>query len=381
MKILFVQIVRKLAGSEKYIIEVMPLLREKGIDCEFLCVALKEDSMRHLEVTEKLETLDIKVHTIISDTTFSYALLKKIYAVVKIGNYDLINSHLIHADVWMACVKRLFDKNLILVSTKHGYGNAFTTKHGHDASKRMYDSYYFSAVFAEKSVQRSLLISKGLQNLYTALKICKKEKTEVISYGFITEYTPPAKNEGYRISPNQLCIVARLLELKGHKYVLQALPKVIEQIPDVQLVLVGDGEEKDNLDHLIQELQLTDYVKFMGFRKDAMAFIANSDIMVLPSKSEGFGIVFLEAYEVKTPVIAFDVPACNEVIIHNETGFLVTPFDIEELSQRIIELLQSKEKQKRFTENAYKRLKTFHTPERMVKETVQFYYKALENKN
>lgn len=377
MKVLFVQIIRNLAGSEKYIIEAMPLLKKKGIDCEFLCVALTEDGDNYKKVTNQLEAEGIKVHYVFSKNTLNYTLLKNIYTIVYNGKYDLVNSHLIHADVWLALVKFLFNWQMKLVSSKHGYGDAFTTKFGHDTTKRLYNAYYFAALFAEKAVTRSLMISKGLQNLYTTLKICKKENTEVIPYGFTTNYNPPENNEAYRSSANQICIVARLIELKGHKYVLQALTKVVKHIPDVQLILVGDGTEKENLQHLVEELDLSNHVQFMGFRKDAVAFIANSDVKILPSKSEGLGIVFLEAYRVKTPVIAFDVPACNEVIIQNETGFLVKPFDINELADKIIELLQSKKLQAKFTENAYERLTTYYNPERMITETIQFYNNAL----
>lgn len=377
MKILFIQIIRGLSGSEKYIIETMPLLKERGVDCEFLCVHLPQDGDKYRLVTNPLEEQSINVHYIETKSTLNYALLKNINKVVKKGNYDLVNSHLIHADMWMAMVKILFNRKLVLVSGKHGYDDVFTQKFGHDPTKRLYNAYYFSALFAERFINRSFAISTGLCKLFEALKISNPKKMDRIYYGFRTNYTPNPDSKKLRTSPQQLCIVGRLLKLKGHEFAFRALQIVLQKFPETQLVIIGDGVERENLEQLTKDLKLENHIQFKGFQKNAMDYMAQSDIVLVPSKSEGFGIVLIEAFEVKIPAIAFDVPASNELIEDGKSGYLIKPFEVEDLANRIIELLGDEAKRTFLANNAYQRLKNYFTPERMADETIAFYKKAL----
>ncbi len=379
MKVLFVQIIRGLSGSEKYFIEIMPMLKKQGIDCEFLCVHLTEDQDKYKVVTTPLEQSGIKVHCIESRNTLNYGLLKAINTVVKAGQYDLLHAHLLYSEVWLTLVKILFNRKLKLVSTKHGYDEKFTHLYGFDPSKRLYNLYYFLCRFTEKFMLRSFTISQGLHKLFIGINICKADKLDLIYYGFEKKFATLRQENTYREAPQQLLIVGRLMPYKGHTYVLDAMPKVIEQFPDVKLLIIGTGPIEQELKEQVKTLQIEKAVDFKGYSTAAMQYMASSDILIVPSKSEGFGIVFVEAFEVKTPIVAFDVHASNELIEDGKSGHLVRPFDVDEMAEKIIDLLIHPEKRKLFVENGYKRLAHPFNPKRMVTETMTFYERVLKN--
>ncbi len=98
-----------------------------------------------------------------------------------------------------------------------------------------------------------------------------------------------------------------------------------------------------------------------------------SDVVLVTSRAEGFGVVFLEAFNAKTPVVAFDVPAANELIVNQESGALAKPYDVHDLAKQIITLLQNEQTGKMYAARSYTRLKNDFALKNMVDETIQWY--------
>ncbi len=377
MKILYIQIVRALAGSEKYFNEIMPMLKAKGIDCEFLCVHLSEDKGNHKKVTDPLEKSGIKVHYIETESRLNFSLLKDINAIIKSNNYDFVNTHLIYGEVWLALIKIFFNRKVRILSTRHGYNAAFTDQYGFDPDKRVYNPFYLLTRFAGMFSEGSIAVSQALKDFYIGQKICKEGKVDVVHHSFDFNFDVSSSNSSIKKAKHQLVIVGRLIAFKGHRYLFSAIGKLVKKYPDIQLFVVGSGEIEQELKQQVQDLKLEKNIIFEGFKKNVLEYMAASDIVMIPSTSEGFGIVFLEAFAAKTPVIAFDVSASNEIIIDEETGLLVTPYDVDEMAQKIDELLSNPSKRKVLSEKAYQRLNTHFKPERMVDETIAFYRKML----
>ena len=183
------------------------------------------------------------------------------------------------------------------------------------------------------------------------------------------------KEEGikYRKFSPQIVIVGRLTKIKGHAYLFDAMPKIIEQFPNVQLLVMGEGIEHDALSIRAEKLGIQKNISFMGFQDNPYAFIEQSDIIALPSLYEPFGLVYIESFALKTPVVAFDVQACNEIIVHNETGMLVKAKDSEALATSIISLLQNTGERNRLAENGYRQYVSYYNTARMIKDTADWY--------
>lgn len=137
-----------------------------------------------------------------------------------------------------------------------------------------------------------------------------------------------------------LVTVARLSQPKGHADLIEALALLRGRWPQLQCVCVGDGELKGQLERLAGERGLSSMCRFVGSRDDVMEFYAAADVVVLPSHSEGFPFVILEALAMGKPVIATSVNGVPEVIEHMETGLLVNARDVVGLAGAIHSLLE-----------------------------------------
>lgn len=130
-------------------------------------------------------------------------------------------------------------------------------------------------------------------------------------------------------------------QYKGYDQVLRALPAVLQRFPDVRYVIVGDGPDRGRVEALSKELRVEERVVFAGYvQNDELPAHYNlCDVFVMPSKGEGFGIVFLEALSCGKPVIAGDKDASVEAVLGGELGILVDPDSVEEITEAICRVL------------------------------------------
>ena len=146
--------------------------------------------------------------------------------------------------------------------------------------------------------------------------------------------------------------VGRLVERKGQDMVLKALPSVLRDVPNAHYVIVGSGEDEARLKLLVHELNLSDFVTFVGYVSDEElpAYYAACDLFVMVSREilergdlEGFGIVYLEANLMGKPVVAGASGGIRDAVVDGETGLLANPENVEEIADAIIRLLKNKE--------------------------------------
>jgi len=142
------------------------------------------------------------------------------------------------------------------------------------------------------------------------------------------------------LSAGQLVIgaVGRLEEQKGHRYLLAALPELQRQIPNLVVLIVGEGREEEKLESQVRELKLTDTVRFLGTRRDLPEIFRALDIFVHPSLWEGLPLALLKAMGAGLPVVATRVSGSREVIEDGVNGCLVAPGEPEALARAILEL-------------------------------------------
>lgn len=150
----------------------------------------------------------------------------------------------------------------------------------------------------------------------------------------------PRKKLGLRQETKIVGCVGRLIELKGHAFLIHAFARLSQRIPDAVLLVIGDGPLLEGLKSLTESLGVADKVVFTGRRDDARAMMAGMDVLVLPSRYEGSGRVLLEAMSQQTPVIGTDLYGIREVIVHGRDGFLVPYGDNVQLAA-LMELILS----------------------------------------
>ncbi len=170
-----------------------------------------------------------------------------------------------------------------------------------------------------------------------------------------------------------LLTVSRLVYSKGHSQVIAALPQVLEQVGEVKYVIVGTGEEKENLQQLVKQEGLSEFVTFWGGVTDAElgALYHAADLFIMPSRDmngksrEGLGLTYLEAGLCGLPAIGSRSGGIPDAIVDGETGLLVNPEDAAQIANAIIRLISDEAIAQRLGQNAGRRVLDDFTWERV----------------
>ncbi len=197
------------------------------------------------------------------------------------------------------------------------------------------------ALFPVSEYTRQLLLERGVP----------PERITVINNGADPDHFHPTDAQDLRdelgLNGHKVVLtVSRLVHRKGIDTVLRALPQVARRIPDVQYLVGGHGPDRERLESLTHDLNLSDRVRFVGAipHKDLHRYYNACDVFVMPSREErpyveGFGIAFLEANACGKPVVGARTGGIPDAVRHGETGLLVEPDDESGLADALTQLL------------------------------------------
>ena len=151
---------------------------------------------------------------------------------------------------------------------------------------------------------------------------------------------------------NQLLFVGRLVEKKGLKYLLQAMPEILKKYPDTRLNIAGTGPEQSNLKAQAKQLNIVKNISFLGrlSHQELVKDYREATLAVFPfiqaknGDIEGLGLVMIEAMGCGCPVLASDIPAVRDVIVDGETGVLMNPGKAYLISKKILEIIENPKK-------------------------------------
>jgi len=147
--------------------------------------------------------------------------------------------------------------------------------------------------------------------------------------------------------------VGRLESVKGVQYLIRAMKRVHDNIPDARLIIIGNGQERAMLEALSIQLGIQKNVQFVGKvpHEKVLSFMQQADVFVLPSLSEGFPMVIIEALACGLPVVASGVGGVPEIITNEANGYLVKAKDTESIADNILLLLQDEKLRKKISDN------------------------------
>jgi glycosyltransferase involved in cell wall biosynthesis len=357
-------------GAEKHLLQLLPELKKYNIFCEVIFICPQKNITAFKEYCQEMNELGIKITLLPVRSKISlFSKAHSVYRYLKKNEISFLHSHLFSADFIAVLIKKLYLPRLVIFSTKHGYEEKYLLQYGLGNKKINYNFYYFISRFIIKRIDHNVAVSKTLSQLYSYLKLVKKEM-KYINHGI--KPNKPDLNAKDLPGHPKIMIVGRLSEIKGHIYLLKAMPKVITKFPNVKLYILGIGPLKDNLYNHARNLNILNHVEFVGLENPAN-YTQHCQVMVLPSLFESFGLVFIESFALKIPVIAFDTVAGNQIIDNNKTGFLVKKEDIQALAEKIIHVMNSSKISAEIVENAYNKFLAEYTVEKMSKETANWY--------
>ena len=174
-------------------------------------------------------------------------------------------------------------------------------------------------------------------------------------------------------------VVGNLYPVKGHQYLIESIPAVLEKCPNTSFIFAGRGQLETELKDQVHRLGLDKRVHFLGLRQDIPRILALLDVFVLPSLSEGLSMAILEAMMAGKPVIATRVGGNPEIVLDGETGFLVPPRDSQVLAASLTKVLSNKRQATRFGEKGKHRAEGQFSLRTMVMAYQSLYEKCLRS--
>lgn len=373
MRILHVIYTHGVGGAEKYLKHLLPGLKNYGISCDLIVICSKNTQATFAAYCNSVNGLGVKATLLVAEKYEILNTAKNVNNYLKAEQINILHTHLFHADLMAAVLKTFFNKHIRIISTKHGYQEKVLLQYDPFNYQKPNDLYYHITRFILRKIDINIAVSRAMSDLYFNLGI-SKTRYPYIHHGIIfPEFDPSAKNNDYRKATPQLITVGRVETIKGHHLLIDAMPAVLDVFPQTKLLVLGEGSEKANCEEHVKKAGLQNHVEFMGFVQQPYRYISNSDILIQPSFFESFGLVFIEGFAMQTPIIAFDVPAGNEIMENEKTALLVNKGDSNALAQKIIYLLQHPDLAKQIAANAYEKYNNEFTTEAMVKKMAAWY--------
>jgi N-acetyl-alpha-D-glucosaminyl L-malate synthase BshA len=288
---------------------------------------------------------------------YDAALTSKLVHVVNYEKLDLLH---VHYAIPHATVAYLAKKILI---TQGIYVPVITTLHGTDITLVGKDQSFAPVV--EFGINKSDAVTVVSENLkeetYSHFKIQKDIK---VIYNFIDfdQFRKINKNHfKMAIAPNGekiLTHISNFRPVKRVEDVLKVFSKIQKKIPS-KLLMIGDGPERPKLEDLCRDLGLCDEVRFLGKQDAIEELLSISDLFIIPSANESFGLSALEAMACHVPVISSNVGGLPEVNEHGITGFMSAVGDVESMADHSIALLSDEKLHNKFKEQAFAKAKEF----------------------
>ena len=240
---------------------------------------------------------------------------------------------------------------------------------------------------AAKRTDRLISVCDAMTEQYVAAKVATRDKFVTVYSGFDVApfLSPPRPPEVVRaelgLKPEHIVIgkVARLFPLKGHEYLVRAARAVIDKCPEVRFLLVGDGILRPQLESEMRFLGLQDHFVFAGLvaPNRVPELIHAMDIVVHTSVWEGLARVLPQGLIAGKPVVGYDIDGAKEVVIPGETGYLVPPRSIPELSDALSELARDSSLRQRLGETGRARFTDQFRHETMTKQIREVYADVL----
>jgi glycosyltransferase involved in cell wall biosynthesis len=176
-----------------------------------------------------------------------------------------------------------------------------------------------------------------------------------------------------------LANVGALVAHKGHRYLIEAMPLVLRDVPDAQLVIFGEGELRGSLERQIKELHLEKHVRLPGFRADVLQLMKSADLFVMSSVTEGLGSTVLDAMAMKLAVVGTRAGGLPEAIADGHTGLLVPPAHAQDLAKAIVRLLKDAPLRARMGAAGHARVSEQFGVAQMLQATLTAYERALRD--
>ena len=309
---------------------------------------------------------------------YELALSTKLVEIAERYNLDLLHVHyaIPHAYAAYMAQKMLLEKGRFLpfVTTLHGTDITLVGSH---------PSYKTAVEFSINNSNAVTAVSDSLREDTLRLFDIHKEINVIYNFIDVNKYPNIEADECDRsllANENERIIthISNFRPVKRVEDVVKIFEKIQKEIPS-KLLLVGDGPEREKIDQLCKDLKIKDKVLFLGNSNEVNKILCYSDLFLLPSQTESFGLAALEAMAARTPVISSNSGGLPEVNLQEITGFLSNVGNVNEMAENALKILKSDTKLSIFKNRAKEHSEKF-TLEQILPQYIAVYENVLKEK-
>lgn len=361
-------------GSGIIATELGKLLAEEGYEIHFITSSLP---FRLDKIYPRIFYHEVQItnYPVFQYPPYDLALAAKMADVIDREKIDILHVHyaMPHA-ISAILAKEIAEHDVKIITTLHGTD---ITVLGFDATFKQMIKYGIMKSDAVTAVSHSLV------NQTKEMLAVNREISVIYNFVNEKEYYKkhlPSVKEQYNIKPDEKVIIhiSNFRKVKRIQDIIQTFAKVRDEVKS-KLLLVGDGPESHLAFELVNKLDLHDDVLFLGKQKNISDLLSISDLKLLLSEQESFGLVLLEAMCCKVPCIGTNIGGIPEVIRHNETGFLVELGDIDHAAQYAINVLKDDQLLETLSKNALIYARSEFHSEKIVQQYIDLYKKVISN--
>lgn len=360
-------------GSGVVATELGKMLAERGHEIHFISSSLPF-RLKRMYHNIYYHQVEVNQYSVFQFPPYDIALASKMAEVVNREKLDLLHVHyaIPHA-VCAILAKQMCNRNLKIV----------TTLHGTDITVLGYDSSLTDAI--KFGIEKSDIVTAVSNSLIEqTYELINPDKSIETVYNFIDQRVYQKSDSShlrgeFGIKPEEKVIVhvSNFRPVKRVEDVVKTFAKIAGKMP-AKLLLIGDGPEVGKVSKLINKLGLNNRVLFLGRQENLEELYSISDLMLLLSEKESFGLVLLEAMACGVPCIGTNVGGIPEVIEEGKTGFICELGDINDIAAKAIDLLTDQDLHKKFSEEAIESVNSKFHAETIVQQYEQLYFKLLD---
>ncbi len=348
----------RVGGAEKILLDLASGLPGLGVEPVIICLSEPAGTI-YEQAAAKHNT---RIFYLPVKGFFDTRVIKNLYHLLCDLHPDVIHTHL-NCSVYVLLWKIMHPK----IKWLH-------TVHSTAEKEANLKNKIIMFILLHLNIMIPVAISDYVKGTVSKVYRLKPERIPLVYNGVDTKKFSPA--DGKEEPVYDFCCVARLTLLKNHKSLLNVLgDRIVGELPDAKLVLVGDGEVRNDIQRQVDALQLGRNVIFAGVAKDVAYWLRLSKIFVLISQYEGMPVSVLEAMSAGLPVICSNIASITELVEDGVNGITVS--NEEELAAAMLSLCADKDRRKLMKSNNLKKSHQFDT-DFMLQKYVQLYSEQIK---
>ena len=350
-------------GGEQQVFYLLKGLKDR--DCRAELVAQPGSVL-----AERARATGITVHPIRMRGEADLFAVRRIAGLISRERFDIVHMHASHSHA-LGCMACAFNRLPLCIVSRRVINPI-----------RRYP-WSPSILKYRWRVDHYIAISEAVKDVLAAGGVDRK-KVSIVHSGVEPRSGPDSHIEARRslgIPADAKLVgnVGALVDHKGQRFLVEAVPLVLRDMPSTKFIIVGDGELRGFLQALASQLGVDGAIMFPGFQSGANRYISALDIFVAPSLMEGLNTSILDAMMLQRSVIGTTVGGIPEIIENEKTGLLVPPKDARKLADAILDLLANAEKAENLALAGHRKAMDKFTADRMIEGTIAVYENLLKN--